>query len=63
MARLGGCIGALLGTIVVLVVAEWIWVDWFGHHGLLEGLLVVVLVAGGAFAGSRLLPRAVERGH
>jgi cytochrome oxidase Cu insertion factor (SCO1/SenC/PrrC family) len=35
--------------------------EWFGHHDLLEGLLVAVLVSGGAFVGSRLMPRiAVE---
>jgi hypothetical protein len=51
----------VLGFIVYLVIGEWIWVDWVGRHGWAEGVLVVGLVAGGAFVGSRLYPRI--RGH
>jgi len=48
-------IGGVLGAIIVTVIAEWIFVDWFGHHGALEGVLIVALVAGGAFLGSWLM--------
>jgi hypothetical protein len=58
---LGGVIGGVLGFIIVLVIAEWLFVNWFGHHDLLEGLLFAVLVGGGAFVGSRLLPRMTGR--
>jgi hypothetical protein len=51
----GGVIGGVLGAIIVTVIAEWIFVDWFGHHGALEGVLIVALVAGGAFLGSWLM--------
>jgi hypothetical protein len=61
MGVFGGCIGALLGFVVVMVVAEWLYVNWFGSHDLLEGLLGAVLVGGGAFLGSRLLPRFARR--
>lgn len=61
MAVLGGVIGGLLGFIIVLVIAEWLFVSWFGHHDLLEGLLIAVLVGGGAFVGSRLMPRVTGR--
>jgi hypothetical protein len=60
MAKLGGFIGALLGFILVMVIAEWQWVDWFGHHDWLEGVLLAVLVGGGAFVGSRLGPRIIS---
>lgn len=61
MAVRGGVLGGVLGFIVYLVIGEWIWVDWVGRHGWAEGVLVVGLVAGGAFVGSRLYPRI--RGH
>jgi len=61
MAVLGGVIGGVIGFIVVLVIAEWLWVDWFGHHDLLENLLFAVIVGGCAFVGSRLLPRMSRR--
>jgi hypothetical protein len=63
VAAFGGCIGALLGFIVLLVFAEWLFVNWFGNHDLLEGLLGAVLVGGGAFVGSRLILRAAGRGR
>jgi hypothetical protein len=56
----GGVVGGVLGLIVQLVIAEWIWVDWFGHHGFLEGVLIVALVGGGAFLGSWLLRLRVD---
>ena len=62
MAVLGGFIGAVVGFVILMVIAEWSWVDWFSRHDLLEGLLAGVLVGGGAFLGSRLLPRT-RRGH
>jgi len=55
---LGGVIGGVIGFVILMVIAEWFWVDWFSHHDALEGLLLAVLVGGGAFVGSRLLPRA-----
>jgi hypothetical protein len=58
---LGGVVGGVLGFIVLLVIAEWLYVDWFAHHDFLEGLLIAVLVGGGAFAGSRLMPRVGSR--
>jgi len=61
MAVLGGVIGGVLGFIIVLVIAEWLFVNWFGHHDFLEGLLIAVLVGGGAFVGSRLMPRMTGR--
>jgi H+/Cl- antiporter ClcA len=63
MVVLGGVIGGLLGFIIVLVIAEWQWVDWFGHHDALEGVLMVLFVGGGAFVGSRLMPPIRGRGH
>lgn len=57
MAVLGGVIGGVLGFVIVLIIAEWQFVDWFGHHDAAEGLLMVVLIGGGAFVGSRLVPR------
>jgi hypothetical protein len=59
----GGIFGGVLGFIVLIVIAEWWFVDWFGHHDALEGLLVVVLVGGGAFLGSWLMGRAGDRGR
>jgi predicted CDP-diglyceride synthetase/phosphatidate cytidylyltransferase len=59
---LGGVLGGFIGFVVVIVIAEWFWVDWFSDHDALEGLLLAVLVGGGAFIGSRLLPR-VRRQH
>ena len=61
MNVLGGVIGGVVGFVVLMVIAEWFWVDWFSRHDFLEGLLAAVLVGGGAFVGSRLLPRARHR--
>jgi hypothetical protein len=57
----GGIIGGVLGFIVLLVIAEWLWVDWFGHHDAFEGVLIVALVAGGAFLGAWLTGRRAVR--
>jgi hypothetical protein len=32
----GGVVGGVLGFIVLIIIAEWIFVDWFGHHDALE---------------------------
>jgi hypothetical protein len=63
VAVFGGCVGALLGFIVLLVIAEWLFVNWFGNHDLLEGLLAAAVVGGGAFVGSRLVSRVPGRGR
>jgi hypothetical protein len=63
VAVLGGVIGGVLGFVIVMVIAEWQFVDWFGRHDALEGLLLAVLVGGGAFAGSRMMPRISGRTH
>jgi hypothetical protein len=63
MAVLGGVIGGVLGVLIVLVIAEWHWVDWFGHLEALETFLWVALVGGGAFVGSRLVPRISSRSN
>jgi len=59
VAFLGGVVGGVLGFIVVMVIAEWFFVNWFSHHDLLEGLMLAVLVGGGAFIGSRIGPRRI----
>jgi hypothetical protein len=51
----------VIGFIVLLIMAEWFWVDSFTRHDLLEGLLIAVLVGGGVFVGTRLLPHARRR--
>jgi hypothetical protein len=61
MSKLGGVIGGVLGFLIVIVIGEWLWVDWFGTHGFLEGVLYVVFVAGGAFLGSAMSPRVRHR--
>jgi hypothetical protein len=61
VAVLGGFVMGVVGFLVVLVIAEWLWVDWFADHDLAEGLLFAVFVGGGAFVGSRLLPRIAGR--
>jgi hypothetical protein len=63
MAVFGGVVGGVIGFILVMVIAEWIWVDWFGRHDAFEGVLLAVLVGGGAFVGSRLMPRLGGRHH
>jgi len=63
VAVLGGVIGGVLGFVIVMVIAEWQFVDWFGRHDALEGVLLAVLVGGGAFAGSRVMPRISRRAH
>ena len=32
VAVLGGFVVAVVGFIIVMVIAEWLWVDWFSHH-------------------------------
>ena len=61
MTVLGGVVGGVLGFIVLVVIAEWLYVDWFARHDILEGPLIAVLVGGGAFIGSRLVPRIGSR--
>jgi hypothetical protein len=63
MKVFGGIVGGVLGFIILLVIAEWLFVDWFGRHDPAEGLLIAVLVGGGAFVGTILLPRIANRGH
>jgi hypothetical protein len=57
----GGVVGGVPGFIVYLIVGEWPFVDWVGRDQVAEGLLVVGLVAGGAFVGSWLYPRTRGR--
>jgi hypothetical protein len=57
MVALGGVVGGLLGFTILMIVAEWLYVDWFSHHDLLEGVLGGVLIGLGAFAGTRLVRR------
>jgi uncharacterized membrane protein YfcA len=61
MVKLGGVVGALLGLTILFVFTEWLYVDAFANHDLLETLMTVVVVIVGALAGARLARRFASR--
>ena len=61
MTKFGGVVGGVVGFLIVIVIAEWLWVDWFGTHGFLEGVLGVVCIVGGVIVGRTLIPRLRPR--
>jgi uncharacterized membrane protein YfcA len=61
MVKLGGVVGALLGITILFVFTEWLYVDTFANHDLLETLMIVVAAIVGALAGARLVRRIASR--
>ena len=51
MVRLGTWLGALVGFVVQLLFTEWLYVDYFGKHGPLEGVIIVAATVTGALLG------------
>jgi hypothetical protein len=61
MGKLGGILGAILGLTIQLIFTEWLYIDTFADQAFLEILIGAVLVVSGAFGGSLLARRFVNR--
>ena len=59
--RLGILLGALVGFVIQLIFTEWLYVDTFGNHDALEGVIVVAAAVAGALLGKWVARRLVNR--
>jgi hypothetical protein len=63
MVRLCRFLGALVGFTIPLIFTEWLYIDTFAHRETLEVVIVSASVVTGAFGGSSLGHRFVNRGR
>lgn len=61
MVRLCRFLGALVGFVIPAIFTEWLYIDTFAHRETLEVVIVSVSVVTGAFVGSSLGHRFVNR--
>jgi hypothetical protein len=61
MVRFGTLFGAFTGFVVQLLFTEWLYVDYFGKHGALEGVIIVASAVSGALIGRWFASRLVSR--
>jgi hypothetical protein len=63
MVRLCRYLGALVGFAIPVIFTEWLYTDTFVHRETLEVVIVSASAVTGAFAGSSLGHRFVNRRH
>ena len=61
MVRFGTLLGGFTGFVVQLLFTEWFYVDYFGKHGALEGVIIAASVVSGALIGKWFARRLVSR--